>query len=89
MTMVADDDNTRDWAGDCNGGRQERAVRYGGDSGVVMMAAVADDDGEGGRRWQRRTMTSADDNGMQDWAANYEGEGQEWAARGSADTEWQ
>ncbi len=47
MTMVADDDDMRDWAADCNGEGQERAVRDGGDSGVVMMAAAAEDCGGG------------------------------------------
>jgi hypothetical protein len=59
-----------------------------GDSGVVMMAAVVEDCG-GGRRQRRRTMIAADDNGMQDWAAYYKGDGQERAARDGGDTEWQ
>ena len=52
----------------------------GGDSGVVMMAAAkmaAAEDSSGG---QRRRMTAADDNGTQDWAADYDGEGRERAA---------
>ncbi len=32
-------------------------------------------------------MTAMDDNGMRDWAAAYEGDGQEWAVRDSGDTE--
>ncbi len=44
---MADDDDTRDWAADCNGEGQERALRDGGDSRVVMMAAAAED-GSGG-----------------------------------------
>jgi hypothetical protein len=44
MTTVADNDNTHDWAADCDGEGRERAVRDGGDSGVVMMAAAAADD---------------------------------------------
>jgi hypothetical protein len=42
MTTVADDDKTQDWAADCNGEGRERAVRDGGDSRVVMMAAAAE-----------------------------------------------
>ncbi len=34
-------------------------------------------------------MTAADGNGMQDWAAAYEGDGKEWAAKVGGDTEWQ
>ncbi len=56
--MVADNDNTRDWVADCNGEGQERAVRDGRDSGVVMMAAAADDDDSKGRQRQRRTTTA-------------------------------
>jgi YD repeat-containing protein len=43
MTTVADDDDTQDWAMDCNGEGQERAVRDSGDSRVVMMAVVVED----------------------------------------------
>ncbi len=63
-------------------------MRDGRDSGVVMMAASTEDGG-GGQRRQRQTMTAADNNGMQDWAADYEGDGQEPAARDGGDTEWQ
>ncbi len=45
---MADDNDTCDWAVDCNGERQEGAVRDGGDSRVVMMAAGAEDGGSGG-----------------------------------------
>jgi hypothetical protein len=45
MTMVADDNDTRGWAADCNGGGQERAVRDSRDSGVVMMAVAPEDRG--------------------------------------------
>ncbi len=45
---VAEDDDTRDWAADCDGEGRERAVRDDGDSGVAMMAAAAEDGG--GRR---------------------------------------
>ncbi len=53
MTTVADNDDTCDWAADCNGEGRERAVRDGGDSRVVMMAvAAADDDSEGRQQQQ-------------------------------------
>ncbi len=84
---VADDDNMHDWVADCDGEGRERAVRDGGDSGVVMMAAAAED-GSGGQQRQRQTMTAADNNGMQDWVADYEGDGQERAARDGGDMEW-
>ncbi len=84
---VADNNDTWDWAADCNGERRERAVRYGRDSRVVMMAAVAEDGGGGQKRW-RWTTTAADDNGMRDLAADYK-DGQERAARDGGDTEWQ
>ncbi len=87
MTMVADNNNTRDWVADCNGEGRERAVREGRDRGVVMMAAVVED-GSSGQQWQRQTTTVADDNGMQDWAADYKGDRQERAARDGVDTEW-
>jgi hypothetical protein len=44
---VADDNDTRDWVADCDGEGRERAMRDGGDSGVVMMAAAAEDGGGG------------------------------------------
>jgi hypothetical protein len=31
-------------------------------------------------------MTAADDNGSQDWSADYDGEGREWAARDGGDS---
>ncbi len=88
MTTVADNNNMRDWVANCDGEEWERAVRDSGDSWVVMMAVVAED---GCSRWQqwRRTTTAADNNGMWDWAADYEGEGQEQEARDGIDTEWQ
>ncbi len=52
-----------------------------------MMAAAAED-GSGGLQRRRQTTTAADNKGMQDWAADYEGDGQEWAARDGRDTEW-
>ncbi len=63
-------------------------MRDGGDSRVVMMAVVVEDGG-GGRQQQRQTMTVADNNGMQDWAEDYKGDGQEPEARDGRDTEWQ
>jgi hypothetical protein len=88
MPTVADDNNTCDWAADCDGEGRERAVRDGGDSGVVMMA-VAAEDGSSGQQRRRRTTLAADDNGMRrDWAADYKGDGQERAARDGGDTEW-
>jgi hypothetical protein len=53
MTTVADDDDTQDWVVDCNEEGQERAVRDGGDSRVLMMA-VAVEDGGGGRQRQNQ-----------------------------------
>ncbi len=44
---MADDDDTRDWVVDCDGEGQERAVRDGGDSGVVIMAVAAEESGGG------------------------------------------
>jgi hypothetical protein len=75
-------------AADCDGEGQERAVRNSGDRGVVMMAAVAEDGGDG-RQWRRQTTTVGDNNGMQCWVADYEGDRQERAARDGGDTEWQ
>jgi hypothetical protein len=87
MTIVAYNDNTRDWAADCNGEGQERAARDDRDSGVVMMAAAVEEGG-GRQRWRRRTMTVADTNSIQDWAGDYKGDRQEWTARDGGDTEW-
>ncbi len=42
---MADDDNTHDWAANCNGEGWEQAVRDSGDSRVVMMAAAVEDGG--------------------------------------------
>jgi hypothetical protein len=85
MTTVADDDDTRDWAADCDGEGRERAVRDGGDSGVVMIA-LALEDGGGGRRRRRWTTIAAEINGMRDWVADYDGEGQERVAREGGDS---
>jgi hypothetical protein len=40
----------------------------------------------GGRHWQWQMTTMADNDGTQDWVADYEGEGQERAARDSGDS---
>ncbi len=69
MTTVADDDNTWDWAADCDGEGRERGVRDGGDSRVVMMAVAVEDGGVGGQ-WQRQTTIAAEDNSMQNRAAD-------------------
>jgi hypothetical protein len=45
MTTVADNNNMQDWAVDSDGEGQERAVRDGRDSGVVMMAVAVEDSG--------------------------------------------
>jgi hypothetical protein len=74
MTAV-DHNNMQDWAVDYNGEGQERVVRDGRDSRVVMMAAAAEDGSGGGRR--RRTMKAADDDSTQDLEADYEGGGGE------------
>jgi hypothetical protein len=47
--------------------------------------AAADNDGNNGQQWWQTTMV-ADDNNLQDWAADYEVEGQEWVARVSRDS---
>ncbi len=83
--MVADDEDTQDWAADCDGEGQERAVRDSRDSRVVMMAVVVEDGG-GGQRRQRQTMIAAEGNGMQDRAADYDSEGKERVAREGRDS---
>jgi hypothetical protein len=45
MTTVADNNDMRDWAADCDGEGQERAVRESGESRVVMMAVAVEDSG--------------------------------------------
>ncbi len=60
-------------------------MRDGGDSRVAMVAVAVEDGGGGGRR-QRQTMIAAEDNGMQDWVADYDREGQERAAREGRDS---
>jgi hypothetical protein len=41
---------------------------------------AADDDNSNGRQRHQQTMTVADDDGTQDWAADYKGEGGERVA---------
>ncbi len=77
---MADDNDTQDWVADCYGEGREKAVKEGRDTGVVMMAVAVEDGGCGGQR-RRRTMIAVEDNGMQDPAADYDGEGQERVAR--------
>jgi hypothetical protein len=43
------------------------------------MATAEDNNGNGGQQKQQ-TTTALDDNGMQDWVADYKGEGGEQAA---------
>jgi hypothetical protein len=59
--MVADNNDTQDLAADSNGEGQERAVKDGGDSGVVMMA-VAAEHGSGGQQWWQWARTAMADN---------------------------
>ncbi len=82
---VADNKDTQDWVADCNGEGRERAVRDSRDSRVVMMA-VAVEDGGGGGQWRRQKMIAAEDNGMQDWATDYDREGKERVAREGGDS---
>ncbi len=82
---MADEEDTQDWATDCNGEGQERAVRDSRDSGVEMMAVVVEDGGSR-RQWQRWTTIAAEDNGMQDRALDYDGEGKEQVVREGRDS---
>ncbi len=52
---MVEDDDTHDWAVDCDGEGQEWVVRDGGDSGVVMIAT-------GGGRWWRQNTTAKANN---------------------------
>jgi hypothetical protein len=72
--------------------RQEMAETWSGDDGCGgrswqrwTLTAVDDDDRNGGRR-QRWTTKAVDDDGMQDWVADYEGEGGECAANNNSKT---
>jgi hypothetical protein len=48
---------------------------------ITTMVMADNDNGNGGQQqWQWQTTTAADDNGTQDRAADYEGEGEERAA---------
>ncbi len=82
---MADEEDTQDWAVDCNGEGQERAMRDSRDSRVVMMAVAVEDGGSVQRR-RRWTTIVAEDNGMQDRAADYDGEGKERVAREGRDS---
>jgi hypothetical protein len=66
--------------------QQETVVRDTEGGGVAMMA-VADDNGDGRGQWQRTTM-AMDDNGTQDWAADYNGEGTMVAREMAEAAEW-
>ncbi len=80
---MTDNDDTCDWAADCNGEGQERAVRDGGDSGFVMMAAAAEDNDSKGRQQQWltamackigwRPMKGMDKSGQQETAETRSG----------------
>jgi hypothetical protein len=67
LSRIADGEKKLGW---------KTVARYCKDSGVAMMAAVAEDGGGG-----RQTTTAADKDSMWDWVADYNGEGQERAAR--------
>ncbi len=47
---MADKDDTPDWEADYDGKGREQTVRDGGDSGVVMIAVMAEDSGGGRQR---------------------------------------
>ncbi len=80
MTTVADNEDTQDWVADCNGEGGEQAARAGSERRRRQRSG---NDGCGRGRWQQRTMTAkvsmiaADDNGMQDRAADYDGSGRQ------------
>ncbi len=70
------------------GGLQWGRTRVGGDRWRRQRSG---DDGcskdcGSGQQWQRQTMSAADDKSIQDWAADYNGEGQEQAARDGGDS---
>ncbi len=44
---VADNEDTQDWAADCDGEGGERGVRDSRDSRVMMMAVAVEDGGGG------------------------------------------
>jgi hypothetical protein len=50
------------------------------------MMAVAMEDSGGRQQWQRQTTIAVEDNGMQDQAADYNGEGKDWVAREGGDS---
>ncbi len=55
---VADNEDTHDWVGDCDGEGQRQAVRGGRDSEVEMMAAAVADKDSKGRQQQQRMATA-------------------------------
>ncbi len=60
-TIAAEDNGMQDQGGDYDGEGNERVAIEGGDSGVAMMAAVAEGGG-GGRQWRQWTTTATADN---------------------------
>jgi hypothetical protein len=84
MTTVADDNDTRDWAADCDGEGPERVVRDSGDSRVVMMAAAVANNNSKGRQQQqqtamackigRRPMKGMDKSGQREMAETQSGD---------------
>jgi hypothetical protein len=79
MTTAADNDGLHDQAADYDREGQEWAVRDRRESGVVMMAATkmaaAEDSGGGRQQWQWWQSMAVDNNSIQDWVADYDGEG--------------
>jgi hypothetical protein len=47
---------------------------------AVAKMAAAEDSGSGRGQEQRRRTMMAKDDGTQDWVADFDGKGQEWAA---------
>jgi hypothetical protein len=80
-----DNEDMQDWVADCNGEGRESTVRDSRDSGVVMMAVAVENGGSGQQR-RRRTAIAVEDNGMQDWMAEYDKEGKEQVAREGGDS---
>ncbi len=67
-------------------GQQEMAETRSNNDGCSSRSwwrwtsTAADNDDGGGGRQQQRTTKVADDNNMQDWVADYKGEGGKWVA---------
>ncbi len=83
MTAAVDDKGTQDRVAGYNG-EGTTVASDAVESRVAMMAATVEDGG-GRQRRRRRTTTVADDDGSRDWAADYDGEGRERAARDGGD----